>query len=120
MNTRTIQNKNVFLVYLFAFLSCGIYSTIWTIQSKRDMNALGANIPTSWLMLVPFANIYFLYKYCEGFSNEVKKDNSPILWFAVSIFAGPLLPFFVQSELNKNTTVPTTPVDGQTNIKIAA
>ncbi len=120
MSTRTIKNKNVFLVYFFSIITFGIYWTVWTVKSKRDMNALGADIPTSWLLIVPIANFYYMYKYCEGFSETVKKDNHTVLWCVVSFFAGIFMPFFVQTELNKHATQPPASVDANENIKIAA
>lgn len=89
------------MVYFLGFITLGVYSLVWMIKSKRDINALGGSIPTAWICLIPFAGIYWSYKYCEGFSHHVKKDNNTILWFAMTMFVGFLTPYFVQKELNK-------------------
>jgi hypothetical protein len=65
------------------------------------MNSLGAKIPTAWLIIVPIANIYWMYKYCEGFALTVKKDDNTILWFILYLFVGIIMPAIVQIELNK-------------------
>ncbi|GAI30384.1 unnamed protein product, partial [marine sediment metagenome] len=30
------------------------------------MNAKGAQIPTAWLIIIPFVNIWWYWKFCEG------------------------------------------------------
>lgn len=101
MERRVIKNKNIFLVYLWSFLTFGIYSLVWTVKSKRDLNALGAQIPTSWLLIIPLANIFWLYKYAEGYSHVAKKDSAAMN-FVIFFFLGFLAPFIVQSEINKH------------------
>ena len=65
------------------------------------MNRLGAKIPTGWLIIIPIVGYYWIYKYCEGFSEVVKKDNNKVLWFLLYLFVGIVMPAIVQSELNK-------------------
>ena len=101
---RVIRERSILLVYLFSFITFGIYALYWMVSTKRDMNSLGASIPTSWLLIIPIANLYWMYKYCEGFALYVKKDNNTVLWFILYIVAGIIMPAIVQSELNKITT----------------
>ena len=101
MNGRKIMYRNVITVYVLMVVTFGFYGLIWTVKSKRDMNALGASIPTSWLLLVPFVSLYYYYKYCEGYSTYIKRDNNTILWFLVAMIAGIVLPAIVQADLNK-------------------
>ena len=101
-NTKGIVKKrNIVLVYLFIFITFNIYMVYWFVATKNEMNKLGASIPTAWLLILPIGNIYWIYKYCEGFSTIVKKDNNKILWFLLSLFIGIIMPAIVQSELNK-------------------
>ena len=96
-----VKHRNIFLVYLFSIITFGIYSLYWFVSTKKEMNNLGAKIPTAWLLIVPIANIYWEYKYCEGFSQVVKKDDNTILWFILLFLVGIIMPAIVQSELNK-------------------
>jgi hypothetical protein len=108
-SARIIKQKNVFLVYLFMVITFGIYSLVWYVKSKRDMNALGAQIPTSWLMVIPVVGIFWFYKYCEGYGDHVKKNGSGLTLFAITFLLGGLVtPFIVQSELNKHANEGTT------------
>ncbi|MFW6104735.1 MAG: DUF4234 domain-containing protein [Candidatus Bipolaricaulota bacterium] len=95
------QRRNIFLVYLFTLITFGIYGIYWWISTKNEINQLGASIPTGWLLVIPIANLYWIYRYCEGFAKYVKEDDNTILWFILYIFAGIIMPAIVQSELNK-------------------
>jgi len=96
-----VKHRNIFLVYLFSIITLGIYAIYWMVSTKNEINSLGAKIPTGWLLIVPIANFYWIYRYCEGFDQNVKKDNNTILWFILSILLGIIMPAIVQSELNK-------------------
>ena len=96
-----IKKRNIFVVYLLMIITFGIYGIYWFVSTKEEMNSLGAKIPTAWLIIVPIANLYWMYKYCEGFAEKVKKDNNTVLWFIVYILVGIVMPGIVQSELNK-------------------
>lgn len=101
---RVIKHRNIVIVYLLGIITFGIYFLYWLVSTKNDMNSLGAKIPTGWLLIIPIANIYWAYKYCEGFSENAKKDDNAILWFIVYILVGIIMPAIVQSELNKIAT----------------
>ena len=99
--TRTIQERNVALIYVYSFLTFGIYGLYWLVSTKRDINSLGGEIPTTWIVLVPFAGFYHMYKYCEGYATKVKKDDNTIMYFCLAFFVGFVMPAIVQPELNK-------------------
>jgi len=95
------KKRNVVLVYVFSIITFGIYLIYWLVQTKGEINKMGAKIPTAWLIIIPIANIYWLYRYIEGFSTKVKKDNNTLLWFIVTLIVGIIMPALVQIELNK-------------------
>ena len=100
--TNTIQERNVVLVYVLGFITLGIYFLYWIIQTKREINEkFGASIPTCWLLIIPIANIYWMYKYAEAYSIYVLKDDNKILWALLFIFVSIIVPALVQIELNK-------------------
>lgn len=96
-----VQKRDIVMVYLLGFITLGIYFIYWFVQTKNEMNAMGADVPTAWLMIVPIANLYLMYKYCEAFSVYVKKDDNAIMWFILYVIVGIIMPAIVQSELNK-------------------
>jgi hypothetical protein len=96
-----IKKRNPVWVVIFSIITLGIYLIYWFVQTKNEMNFLGAKIPSAWLLIVPLANIYLIYRYCDAFSEYVKKDNLGVVWFLVFCACGPVLPIIVQVELNK-------------------
>jgi len=98
---KTVKKRNIVLVYLFTIITLGIYEIYWRVSTKNEMNRLGAKIPTAWLMIIPFVNFYWLYKYAEGFAEHVKKDDKKWFWFILFLLLDIVRPGFVQSELNR-------------------
>ena len=96
-----LSRRSLIKVYVFGIITLGIYFIFWLIKTKNEMNSLGAEIPTAWLLIIPIANIYWLYRYAEGFSKVIKKDNNPGLWFILFWLVPIIIPAIVQSELNK-------------------
>ena len=96
-----VKYRNIVLVYIYTIITFGIYGIYWMVSTKEEINSKGAQIPTAWLLIVPIANLYWIYKYCEGFAEKIKKDNNTLLWFVLCILLGIIMPAIVQSELNK-------------------
>lgn len=96
-----VKKRNVLVVYLLWFVTFGIYYLYWLIKTKDEMNENGASVPTGWLVIIPFANIYWLYKYAEAFALFIRKDDKALLWFVLFFLIGIITPAIVQSELNK-------------------
>lgn len=96
-----IKKRNPALVIIFSIITLGIYLIYWSVKTKEEMKSLGANIPTAWLIIVPIGNVYFLYRYCDGFSEFVRKDRLGPVWFLVAMTIFPVFPVIVQVELNK-------------------
>jgi len=96
-----IKRRNPALVIIFSIITFGIYLIYWFVKTKGEIISLGAHIPSAWFIIVPVGNLYLLYKYCEGFSDYVKKDRMGVVWFLVALTIFPVLPVIVQVELNK-------------------
>jgi hypothetical protein len=65
------------------------------------MNAQGAEIPTAWLLLVPFVNYYWYWKYSQGAEHVTNGKLSAPLTFIMLLFISVIGMAVVQSELNK-------------------
>jgi len=51
---------------LLPLVTFGIYTLVWLVKTKDEMKSLGAQIPTAWWLIVPFGNIWWLWKYAVG------------------------------------------------------
>lgn len=96
-----IQKRDIVVVYLLTIITFGIYGIYWEVKTKEEINSLGGDIPTAWLLIIPIANIYWLYKYADAYSRKVKRDNNGVLWFIVFWLITIIMPAIVQSDLNK-------------------
>lgn len=96
-----IKKRNPSAVVILSIITLGIYLIYWFVKTKEEMNSLGADIPTAWLIIIPIANLYLLYKYCDGFAEYVRKDKLGPVWFLILIAMFPVIPVIVQIELNK-------------------
>ncbi len=61
-----MKYRHPLLVLFFSIITLGIYQLFWFITTKNAMKQLGADIPTAWLIIVPFVNIWWLWRYSEG------------------------------------------------------
>ena len=88
------------MVILLSMFTFGIYGLYWYVSTKTEMNEEGANIPTAWLLIIPLANIFWLWKYCEGAATVTGKMSAIGLFLLEIIFA-PAAIWIIQSGLNE-------------------
>lgn len=93
--------RNLIVMGLLLVCTLGIYELYWIVKTKLELNKAGAHIPTAWLIIIPLINIYFLYKFAEGFCQVVLHDKTRTVTYFILIF---LLPFIgaliYQSDIN--------------------
>lgn len=113
-----MKNRNPFAVAILSFVTFGIYAIYWEVKTKGEMNALGAKIPTAWLIIVPLVNIWWTWKYSEGVEQVTGGKLSGVLSFILLWVLGPIGAAIVQDSFNNlapaspaptATSTPTTP-----------
>ena len=84
-------------------LALSIYMIYWLVQTKRELQALGADdIPTTWLYIIPIANIYYIYKYAEGADKVTNGKLPPLLILFIYLLGAAFIIMPVcQSQYNK-------------------
>ena len=96
-----MKNRNPLLVILLPLVTFGIYMLYWFVKTKGEMNKLGASIPTAWLIIVPFVNIWWMWKYSEGADKVTNGQMSAVLAFVLLFLIGPIGAGIIQLEFNK-------------------
>lgn len=96
-----MENRNPVAVALLAFFTFGIYGIYWWVKTKIEMNEKGTSIPTAWLLIVPFVNIWWMYKYCEGVDEVTNGKMSTVLGFVLLFFLGVIGMAIIQDSFNK-------------------
>lgn len=101
---KLMQKRPVWIVILFTLITLGIYGLYWLIKTKGDLCKAGADIPTSWLLIIPIANLYYIYKWSMGVAKVLRKNDSFgyivfLFWIVFSLIAIAIS----QNEINKFT-----------------
>ncbi|MCA9344791.1 DUF4234 domain-containing protein [Candidatus Saccharibacteria bacterium] len=95
-----MKNRNPIAVALLPLITFGIYSLYWQVKTKGEMNSLGADIPTAWLIVIPLVNIWWLWKYSEGVEKVTANKMSGILAFVLLFLIGSIGGAIIQNEFN--------------------
>jgi hypothetical protein len=101
-----MTRRSALSVLILSFVTFGIYYLFWLVKTKDEMNEQGANIPTAFLLIIPFVNFYWFWKYAEGVETVTRERMSSVvallvLWF-LGLFAGPVL----QDQFNRYEGLP--------------
>ncbi len=96
-----MKKRNPIAVAIFGFITFGIYSIYWNVKTKGQMNEKGANIPTAWLIIVPFVNIWWLWKWSEGVEHVTDNKMSGVIAFILEFALGPVGDAVIQDTFNK-------------------
>jgi len=91
-------------VLLLPIVTLCIYWLYWLVQTKTEMNSCGAEIPTAWLLVIPFADIWWEWKFGEGVERVTHGRMSTGVAFLLLLFLGNIGAMIIQSELNKVAT----------------
>lgn len=98
-----MTNRSPATVVILTLVTCGIYGIVWYVQTKEEMVARGADIPTAWLLIVPFANFYWIWKWSEGAQLVTKGALTASTTFLLALFCGIIGVPMAQAAFNKVT-----------------
>lgn len=98
-----MKHRSPLAVAILSLVTLGIYSIVWQVKTKNEMKALGAEIPTAWLIIVPFVNYYWLWKYCQGVEKVSGGQTSAVMAFVLLFLLSIIGMAILQSEFNKLT-----------------
>jgi hypothetical protein len=96
-----MTKRSVIGVILLSIVTLGIYSIVWFVKTKGEMVKCGADIPTAWLIIVPIASIYWMWKWAGGVEHVTRGKQSQVIAFILVFVLGLIGMAIVQSELNK-------------------
>lgn len=83
---------------LLPLVTFAIYSLVWNVKTKNEMNACGQKIPTAWLFIVPIASFWWLWKFAVGVEGVSGMGRHGAFWLLLLL--GPIGAAVVQSKLN--------------------
>ena len=78
-----MTKRSAALVALFTLFTVGIYQIYWYVVTKGEMVERGADIPTAWLLIIPIANIYWIWKWSQGVEHVTRSASSTVATFCL-------------------------------------
>lgn len=96
-----MNKRSVAAVIVLTLVTFGIYSLIWFVKTKGEMVRSGADIPTSWLLIVPIANIYWQWKWSGGVEYVTRGRTQQAIAFLLIFLLGIIGMAIVQAAFNR-------------------
>ncbi len=96
-----MQHRGPVMVLFLSLITFGIYSLVWFVKTKNEMNTKGAKIPTAWLLIIPLIDYFWLWKFCEGVEVVTNKEMGAGVAFLLVFFLGVIGMAIIQNKLNK-------------------
>jgi hypothetical protein len=87
-----------------SLVTFGIYTLVWVVKTKGAMVAQGADIPTSWFLIIPIANILYMWKWAGGVERVTNGASSQATTFVLITFLSIIGFAIVQNQFNKGVT----------------
>lgn len=87
-------------VLVLPFVTFGVAGLVWLVTTKQDINRCGGNVPTAWMLAIPGANIYWLWRFSKGVSTVTRDTWRPGRGFLVCWLLGPVGWAITQHRLN--------------------
>lgn len=98
--TYKMTKRSPIAVILLTLVTFGIYGIYWEVKTKGEMNAMGADIPTALLIIVPIANLWWMWKYSQGVEKVTGNKLNGLLVFVGFVAVGFIMMAIVQDSFN--------------------
>ena len=96
-----MTKRSPIAVFFLSIFTIGIYSIYWLVKTKGEMNRLGSNIPTAWLLIIPFVNIWWLWEFAGGVEMVTRKSISQVVAFILLLLLRVIGDAVIQDAFNK-------------------
>lgn len=86
---------------LLPLITFGIYSLVWLVSTKSEMNRSGVTrIPTAWMLVFPISSLFWTWKYARGVQEITRGTSGRHSAFWMLILLGPIGAAVLQSGYN--------------------
>jgi hypothetical protein len=84
-----MRNRDLVFVLIMLTITFGLYGIYWLVKTKGELVGMGADVPTSLLIIIPFGNVYYLYKWSMGAAKVAKEEDifGLVLFLLYLVFA---------------------------------
>ncbi|VVB77129.1 Uncharacterised protein [uncultured archaeon] len=71
-----MEHRELAFVLIMLIITIGIYGIYWLVKTRREMVDRGADIPTTFLIIIPIVNIFYIYKWSMGAAEVTRSDDA--------------------------------------------
>jgi len=96
-----MEKRDPILVFVFSIITFGIYYIWWLWKTKHEMVDKGADIPTTWLIIIPLADIWWIWKYSQGVEKITSGKCTGVIAFILLFLLGPIGAAILQNYYNE-------------------
>ena len=96
-----MTRRPVAAVVILTLITFGIYGIVWFVKTKDEMNARGADIPSAWLLIVPIANIYWMWQWSGGVEKVTNGKQTQTVAFILVFVLSLIGMAIVQATFNE-------------------
>ena len=96
-----MTKRSPIAVFFLSIITFGIYIIVWRVKTKGEMCRFGADIPTSWCMIIPLVNLWWLWKYAGGVEKVTKNAMSQAVAFILLFLLSAIGDAIIQDSFNK-------------------
>ena len=94
-----LKRRSPVAVFLLPIITLGIYQIVWYAKTRGELNLAGAKVPTTWCIIVPILNIFWLVWLAQAIKTVTGK-SSAVGTALLLILLSALGAAIVQSGLN--------------------
>jgi len=95
-----MRRRSPWGVLALTVASAGAFAIAWLVQTRTDMNRLGARIPSPWWLVTPVGALYFAWCWAEGARAITAARISTTRAFAELCLLGPIGMARLQAAFN--------------------
>lgn len=82
-------------------ITFGIYGLVWYVQTKEEMKGQGAEIPSAWMLIIPIANLVWIWQYAKGVEHVTDGAQTAGSVFCLLAFLGCIGIAIIQNTFNR-------------------
>jgi hypothetical protein len=102
-----MKERSPAAVLLLPIITFGIYSLVWLVRTKDEINETATDlIPSAWLLVVPIGNLVWHWKYAIGVDEFTDHDFTRAGTFWMLVLLGPIGAGLVQRSFNRTLSTP--------------
>lgn len=98
----TLKHRSAGGVFWIGVITLGIYAIVWYAKTRGEMKANGAQILSTWMIIVPIGGWVYLWQLSRGIEQVTGASKGAN--FALLLLLGGLGEAIVQGRINKATS----------------